>query len=106
MKLYDWKNFKGGWFVGNFVPSIFPTDDVEVSIKRYKAGDYDPIHYHKEADEITMIVSGTVTMFGAIYEADQIIWIEKGDQTDFLAMTDAVTCVIKLPCVKGDKYEL
>jgi hypothetical protein len=59
---------------------------------------------HKVADEITMIVEGMVSMNGVKYSANDILLIEKGDATDFLAVTDAITCVVKLPCVKGDKY--
>jgi len=104
MRLYNWNDFKGGWFIGNFLPTIIPTDAVEVCIKRYKAGDYDSRHMHKVADEITMIVEGMVSMNGVKYSANDILLIEKGDATDFLAVTDAITCVVKLPCVKGDKY--
>jgi len=104
MRIYDWNNFIGGWFIGNFFPSIIPTDDVEVCIKRYKAGNSDPAHYHKEADEITMVVSGEVRMNGDLFQENQILWIKKGEVTDFVAVTDAVTCVIKMPSVIGDKY--
>lgn len=104
MKLYNWNDFKGGWFVGNFFPTIIPSDNVEICIKRYKADDYDQSHYHKEADEITMIIEGLVSMNKIKYHADDIIWIEKGEATDFKALTDAITCVIKIPCVKNDKY--
>ena len=104
MKLYNLSNFKGGWFIGNFLPTIIPSNEVEVSIKRYSAGDYDAPHYHKEADEITVIVYGEVSMNKVKYHGDDILWIEKGDVTDFLALIDTITCVVKLPCVKGDKY--
>lgn len=104
MKLFNLNDFKGGWFIGNFLPTIIPSNEVEVAIKRYKAGDYDAKHLHKVADEITVIVDGVVKMNDIGYRADDVIWIEKGDETDFLAVTDAVTCVVKIPCVKGDKY--
>jgi quercetin dioxygenase-like cupin family protein len=104
MKLYNLSNFTGGWFIGNFIPTIIPSNDVEVSIKRYNAGDHDQSHHHKEADEITVIVEGQVSMNKIKYHADDILWIEKNEITDFLALTDAITCVIKIPCVKNDKY--
>ena len=104
MKLHLWSKFKGGWFIGNFSPTIIPSNEVEVAVKRYKSGDYDKSHYHKEADEVTMIITGVVRMNNKEFYANDIIWIEKNEHTDFLAVTDAITCVIKLPCVKGDKY--
>lgn len=104
MRIYNLNDFKGGWVIGDFQPSIIHNKNAEVAIKHYKKDDYDNPHYHKEADEITIIVSGIVKMNDQIYNKDQIIWIEKNDVTDFLALTDATTCVIKLPSVIGDKY--
>jgi hypothetical protein len=106
MKLFNLHQFTKGWFVGNFSPTILPSDEVEVAIKRYKVGDHDNSHYHLKADEITVIVSGTVKMNDVIYKENDVIWIEKNELTDFTAITDAVTCVVKIPCVKGDKYEI
>lgn len=104
MKLYNRNNFKGGWFIGNFEPTIIPSNEVEVSIKRYKKGDSESSHHHKKADEITVIVDGTVSMNNTTYITDDILWIEKGESTNFIALTDTITCVIKIPCVKNDKY--
>ncbi len=56
-----------GWFVGNFEPTVIKTNDVEVAVKKYKAGDYEPAHYHKIATEVTVIVSGEVEMNGVRY---------------------------------------
>ena len=104
MQLYNLSDFKGGWFVGNFIPTLFPIEEAEVSIKRYKAGDYDAKHMHKVSDEITVIVMGRVSMNGELYKEDDVILIERGEATDFIALTDAVTCVVKLPSTKDDKY--
>lgn len=104
MQLYDLKDFKGGWFVGDFVPTLFPITTAEVCIKRYKAGDHDQKHIHKEADEITVVVEGIVEMNGVKYHADDVVLIDRGEATDFTAITDAVTCVVKVPCVIGDKH--
>lgn len=104
MQFYNLSDFTGGWFVGDFVPTLFPIEAAEVCIKRYKAGDHDQKHVHKIADEITVVVTGIVEMNGVKYHDDDVILIEKGDETDFTAVTDAITCVVKIPSVKGDKY--
>lgn len=93
-----------GWFVGNFEPTLYKTKDVEVAVKRYCAGDSEAKHYHKIATEMTVIVSGVVRMNGKEYKEDDIIVIEPGDATDFYAITDAVTAVVKLPGANNDKY--
>lgn len=104
MKVNKLKDMFRGWVVGNFEPSLYKTDEVEVAVKEYKAGDKEPLHYHKIATEITVITSGMVLMNGVLYNGGDIITIEPGESTNFEALTDAVTTVIKLPCVKDDKY--
>lgn len=104
MRKADLKNFIKGWFVGNFDPSLIKTNDVEVAIKKYKAGDYESAHYHKIATEITAIVSGEVEMNGVKYVADDIIVIEPNDRTDFRCLTDVITVVVKYPGANDDKY--
>ncbi len=104
MKKFNLKNFKGGWIVGSFDPSIFTTKNFEVSIKHYNASQYEKTHTHKISDEITIIVSGTVMMNGVRYTKDDIILIGKGESTNFLTLTDVTTCVIKIPSAINDKY--
>lgn len=105
MNTFKLNSFKKGWFIGDFTPTLFNTDNFEVAIKKYQAGESEKLHYHKVADEITVIVSGKVKMNDMTYNEDDIIFIAKGDSTDFHAITDTITCVVKVPCVKNDKYE-
>ncbi|EHI61377.1 hypothetical protein [Hungatella hathewayi] len=93
-----------GWFVGNFEPSLFNTNDVEVAVKKYNAGDYEEIHYHKIATEITVIISGEVEMNGIRYKENDMIVMEPFDKTDFLAITDTINVVVKVPGANDDKY--
>lgn len=104
MKVDKLKNFTKGWIVGNFEPSLLKTDDFEVAVKHYECGDYEPMHYHKVATEITIIGDGMVRMNGEIYTKGNIIVIEPGEATDFKVLHDTITTVIKFPCVEGDKY--
>jgi hypothetical protein len=104
MRKADLKEFIKGWFVGNFDPSLIKTNDVEIAIKKYKAGDCESSHYHKLATEITAIVSGEVEMNGVKYSSDDIIVIEPYDRTDFKCLTDVVTVVVKYPGANDDKY--
>lgn len=104
MHVFDLKNFVGGWFVGNFVPSIINTKNVEVAIKHYVAGHKETSHYHAIADEITVIVSGAAKMNGLTYHTGDVIHMQPGESTDFVALTDTTACVVKMPSVIGDKY--
>lgn len=93
-----------GWFIGNFRPSLLATNDVEVAVKRYKAGDAEGAHYHKIATEYTVIISGRVEMNGVQYGADDIVVMQPGDITNFKALEDTVNVVVKIPGASNDKY--
>ena len=93
-----------GWFVGDFNPTVYSTTRVEVAVKKYRAGEAEARHYHKVVTEITVIVSGEAEMNGKKYPAGSIIKLDPGERSDFRALTDTVTTVVKIPCVKNDKY--
>ena len=93
-----------GWFVGDFHPTAFQTDTCEVGVKSYKAGDSEERHYHKVATEITLIQSGRVCMNGIEHQSGAIIVIPPFESTDFQALEDTVTVVVKVPGAKNDKY--
>ena len=95
-----------GWFVGDFAPVAMRSEHCEVAIKHYAAGDHEAAHYHAVATELTAIVSGRVRMMGQEWGAGDILTIDPGEATDFEALTDVVTVVVKLPSVAGDKYVL
>jgi len=97
-------NFFKGWFVGNFDPTLNNTEDFEVAVKRYDAGDYEEKHHHKISTEITVIIEGEVEMNGTKYTKDDIITIQPNESTDFKCITDVVTVVVKTPSVNNDKY--
>ncbi len=104
MRKYNLSDFTKGWFVGQFSPAALHTDVAEVAIKHYKRGDVEQSHHHKIATEITVIISGVVTMNGVNYGKGDIIVIEPNDSTDFVVWEDTTTCVVKLPSVPNDKY--
>lgn len=93
-----------GWFVGNFEPSLYKTNAVEVGVKNYKAGAHESWHYHKVATEITVIISGRVRMNQREYMTGDIVIIEPGEGTDFEVLEDTATAVVKLPGANNDKY--
>ena len=102
---YNLKDFTKGWFVGNFDPSLIKTNDVEIGVKEYKAGDYESFHHHRIATEITCIIKGEVEMCGKRYKEGDIIVIEPFQGTDFRAITDAKNLVVKYPGANDDKYD-
>ena len=93
-----------GWFIGNFIPSLYLTNDFEIAVKRYESGDYEKKHLHKRATEITVIVEGKAKMKDIIVESGDIVTVLPGEETDFRALTNVITVVVKYPSIKNDKY--
>ena len=94
----------GGWFVGDFYPSILSSKEFEVAVKHYKEGDKESWHVHKVGTEITVILDGKVKMMDKIYKNGDIILLEPGNGTSFEALTDVKTVVVKTPSAIDDKY--
>ena len=104
MKSSKLSEMKKGWFVGDFYPTLFNTEEVEVAVKYYKKGDSEERHHHKIATEITVVVSGKVRMNGVEYNSGDIVVISPNESTDFEALEDSVNTVVKIPGAKNDKY--
>lgn len=94
-----------GWFVGKFAPTCFETNGAEVAVKRYNKGDCEQTHHHKIASEITFVVSGKVSMNDIIYSEGDIVLVSPNESVSFKALEDSINVVVKVPCVKDDKYK-
>ena len=104
MDSYKIQEMVKGWFVGDFSPTALKTQACEVAVKHYRAGDHESNHFHKVATEITVVISGEIVMCGKPWKAGDIIVLSPGEATDFLAITDSVNVVVKLPGAPNDKY--
>jgi hypothetical protein len=104
MQIHNLNDFTGGWVVGDFDPALIHCRDAEVAVKYYKEGDTEPTHVHKVATEVTVVVMGTVVINGEVIKRGSIAVLKAGESASFTAVTDAITCVIKSPSIKGDKY--
>ena len=104
MKKFNLDDMIGGWFIGHFEPSVLKTNDFEVAVKKYKKGDYEKKHFHKIATEYTLILDGEVIMSGKKFKSGDIVLIQPNESTDFKALTDVKTVVVKTPSIDKDKF--
>lgn len=104
MKKFNLDDMIGGWFIGHFEPSVLKTNDFEVAVKKYKKGDYEKKHFHKIATEYTLILDGEVIMSGKKFKSGDIVLIQPNESTDFKALTDVKTIVVKTPSIDKDKF--
>ena len=67
MKKYKLDDMKGGWFVGNFEPSVMKAD-FEVGIPDTKKGEFKRDHVYKKGTEINVMRKGKLKLNGEIFE--------------------------------------
>jgi quercetin dioxygenase-like cupin family protein len=97
------EDFKDGWFIGNFSPSILQSSDFEVCLKTFRSGDKEPSHYQKSATEVTVVVSGSCRMGSVHLSAGDILVLDAGEISDFEAIEDCVIVCVKAPSLPDDK---
>lgn len=103
MKITTLSAFTGGWFLGDFEPSLHRQGNFEVCIKRYDQGVREPAHSQIRATEWTAIISGTCRIGQHLLGPDDILEIGPGEIADFEALTDVVLVAVKSPSVPDDK---
>lgn len=104
MKKYHLDQFTRGWMVGHFQPSIIESKEAEFMVRYYKKGDREPKHMHKEAHEITVVISGAFKMNTVLLGPGDIVHLIPGIAADFECLEDGANAVFKTPSVIGDKH--
>lgn len=103
MKLAKLGEMTGGWFVGNFEPSILRSEHFEACVKYYAKGATEAGHYQLLATEITVIVSGAARMGNQVLNAGDVVLLEPFEIADFEALTDVALVALKSPSMPDDK---
>jgi mannose-6-phosphate isomerase-like protein (cupin superfamily) len=103
MKKYVLNEMVGGWFIGNFEPSVYNSKDFEVCLKRYKKGDKEAAHFQHTATEYTLVVSGRIRLGERHFGENEIIEIPPLEIADFESLTDSIVVAIKTPSNPSDK---
>lgn len=103
MEIFDFNIMKGGWFVGNFAPTAHAAS-FEVCYKQHKKGEKWDTHYHKEATEINLLISGKMTINGLIIEPGQIFVIKPYYVSSPIFLEDCTLVIVKTVSNINDKY--
>jgi quercetin dioxygenase-like cupin family protein len=99
-------SFKGGWFIGNFEPSLLKTEEFEVSVKYHPKGEIWQRHFHKLATEYNCVIKGSVTIEDETYLEGDIFVVPTGFVVDPRFNDDCIIVCIKVPGKPYDKYIL
>jgi len=106
MEICRIEDFKGGWFIGDFEPSLLKTSDVEVSIKVHPKGEQWPTHYHKKATEYNVIISGKMILQDTALREGDVFVLKPYEIADPEFLEDTKIVCVKIPGAKDDKFEL
>ena len=94
----------GGWFIGNFEPSAYKTDQFEVCYKHHLKGEKWDTHYHKEGTEINYLVNGKMIIQNKELNTGDIFILKPYEIADPIFIEDCTVLIVKTPSVSGDKY--
>lgn len=103
MKFGKLKDFKGGWFIGDFEPSILRTKDFEVAVLYHDAGKKIEKHYQLIATEYNVMISGKMNVNGHIVESGDVFTYEPLELTIVEVLEDTVVICVKSPSIPDDK---
>jgi len=104
IKKYKLEDFKGGWFIGSFEPTLCKTKLIEVSVKKHPKGEIWDAHYHKIATEYNCITEGSVEIDDKIYSKGDIFVVPPEKVVDPNFIEDCTIVCIKIPGELNDKY--
>lgn len=94
MKIFNIKDMIGGWFVGNFIPVAYKTENFEVSYKLHPKGEKWDFHYHTEVTEVNYLVRGKMLLQNKELNTNDIFVIEPYEIADPTFLEDCeIVCV-------------
>lgn len=98
------EEFKNGWFVGLFEPSIYKTNEFEVSFKKHKKGEKVDTHYHKMATEINLLSKGKMIIQDTELNTGDIFVLHPYEIANPIFLEDCEIFVIKTCSGIEDKF--
>ena len=104
MEIFKFEDMIGGWFVGNFEPTAYKTEDYEVCYKLHKKGESWDTHYHKKATEINLLLSGKMSINDTIIESGDIFVIKPFYVSEPEFLEDCALVIVKSVSDTNDKY--
>jgi quercetin dioxygenase-like cupin family protein len=98
------ENFKNGWFIGDFSPSLLKTKSFEVASQTHTKGFVGVSHYHKKSTEYNLVVSGKVKICGKeMVKGDIFVFLpDEISTSEFIE--DTTIIVVRTPSDPTDKH--
>jgi len=106
MNVQKINKMKGGWFIGDFEPSVCKTKDFEVCYKVHEKNEKWPVHYHKIATEINYLIRGKMIIQDTQLAEGDIFVFSPGEVANPIFLERCEIIVVKIPSLVNDKYEV
>ena len=104
MKVVDISDFKDGWFIGNFEPTMLKTVDFEIALKIHKRDEKIKPHRHNHTVEYNLLTDGKMEVNGSLIEEGKIFIFDKAEICKVKILSDVAKVVcIKVPSNPHDK---
>jgi len=110
MKISNISNYTKGWFIGDFVPSLYKTNRFEAAIHKHPRGYTAPLHYHEKTTEYNIIITGEIeinTQVGILKLSDGDIFVyEPFEVCNVKFIKDTTLVIIRDFSIPDDKVFL
>ena len=97
-------DMKGGWFIGDFEPTAYKTDQFEVCYKFHAKGEKWDTHYHKLGTEINYLVEGKMIIQNQELNKGDIFILHPFEIADPEFIEDCTVLIVKTPSITNDKF--
>jgi hypothetical protein len=105
MEILRINDMTGGWFVGNFTPSAYKTENFEVSYKKHHKGEFWDVHYHHTVTEINLLMKGKILMQGKELNSGDIFVLYPYEIADPIFLEDCEIICVKTLSI-NDKIKI
>lgn len=105
MKIRRIDEMVGGWFVGNFEPTAYKTNQFEVSYKIHPKGQKWDTHYHTHVTEINYLIRGRMILQNTELKTGDIFTLEPFEIADPQFLEDTEIICVKTPSL-NDKISV
>lgn len=96
-------SYIGGWFLGNFEPSLLRIDSFEVCVVSHRKMEATTPHYHTQSEEINLILDGRLMVSGRVLEKNDIFVYSRFEISDVEFLEDSRLLVVRVPSAPNDK---
>jgi hypothetical protein len=104
MEVRKLSDFTGGWFVGDFAPTLLRTPAFEVGWKVHTREEGVASHLHRQVTEYNLLAHGAMTVNGVRLEERDLFVLFPGERVDIDIHSEEVHVVcVKVPSIPADK---